>query len=134
MIRIQSGTQRRGSSQGGFTLIELMVVVAIIGILATIAISLWASLQTQARISRAQADAQTLVSAVSMYMAHMESLPTNLAALNAVVTNAAGETAGPFVKSTPIQPDGWSAYSYSSASNGSFTISTSGDSTTVSLP
>jgi type II secretion system protein G len=134
MIRIQSRTQCRGSSQGGFTLIELMVVVAIIGILATIAISLWASLQTQARISRAQADAQTLVSAVSMYMAHMESLPTDLAALNAVVTNAAGETAGPFVKSTPIQPDGWSAYSYSSASNGSFTISTSGDSTTVSLP
>jgi general secretion pathway protein G len=134
MIRIQGRVQGKGRSQGGFTLIELMIVVAIIGILATMAITLWASLQTQARISRAQADARTLVSAVSMYLTHMESLPTDLAALNVVATNAAGQTAGPFVKSTPTQPDGWSAYSYSSASNGSFTISTSGDSTTVSLP
>ncbi len=53
----------------GFTLIELMIVVAIIGILSAIAIPLYANIQQRARIAKAQADARTLVSAISMYSA-----------------------------------------------------------------
>jgi prepilin-type N-terminal cleavage/methylation domain-containing protein len=92
-------------NQRGFTLIELMIVVAIIGILA-----------------------------VSIYSAHMGSLPTALTNLTSVVTNSLGQPGGPFMASVPTGPSGWGAYTYTSTASGVFTISNSGDGTSVSLP
>jgi prepilin-type N-terminal cleavage/methylation domain-containing protein len=122
--------KRMQSNQRGFTLIELMIVVAIIGILTAIAFPLYANIQARARVAKAQADVRTLASAAVVYSAHTGVLPTTLDNLtSAVVVN--GVTAGPFISPVPSPPANWLAYNYADNGDGTFTLSTSGDSTTV---
>ena len=126
------------SREGGFTLVELTIVLAIFAIVATIAIPLYANAQARARIEQAQADLRMLASAVTRYSDHMGTLPMALTDLTATATNGQNQTAGPFAATVPPPPFGgtppWGAYTYTSSSTGAFSVTASGDGTTLTLP
>ncbi|MBP3973604.1 pilin [Pseudoxanthomonas spadix] len=61
--------------QGGFTLIELMIVVAIIAILAAIALPAYSDYTKKAKVSEVLLSASSLRTAVSEYAASNNSLP-----------------------------------------------------------
>lgn len=58
--------KNREKSQSGFSLIELVIVITIIGILSAVALSKYINIQSQARIAKAEAIYGTLRTAASL--------------------------------------------------------------------
>ena len=95
-------------SNKGFTLIELVVVIAILGILAGIAIPRFMDATATARGSKIVADMRTIDSPIMMYNAKTGSLPEDIAAMtsSAADPNNASATIAPVLASWPVPPTG----------------------------
>jgi prepilin-type N-terminal cleavage/methylation domain-containing protein len=79
--------KKHARSVRGFTLIELMIVVAIIGILAAIAIPKFAELVTRSKESAVKGSLGSFRSAVSIYYSDQEGLFPNTSIDLALTTN-----------------------------------------------
>src|SRR3546814_3878638 len=74
---------RRG--EAGFTLVELMVVIVIIGLLATVVVINVLPAQDTARVKKAEADIALLEQAAEMYRLSKLNYPTSGEGLQALV-------------------------------------------------
>jgi general secretion pathway protein G len=77
--------KRRERREEGFTLVELMVVVVIIGLLATVVVLNVLPSQDRARIEKARADIGRIEQALEMFRLDMGRYPTTDEGLDALV-------------------------------------------------
>ncbi len=111
-------TVRRTTRKGGFTLVEILIVVIILGILAAIVIPQFTSASQDARRNSLTSQLQTLRSQIELYkLQHLDTIPTGLAASTTDwsqfigktdQTGATGTTTaypfGPYMQAVPSNP------------------------------
>ena len=103
-------------SKSGFTLVEILIVVVILGILAAIVIPQFSQASTEARESSVKSNLQMLRSQIELYkIQHLEALPTvaNLVTQMTTVTDlnggdwattGIGSALGPYMRVVPNNP------------------------------
>ena len=98
--------------QRGFTLVELMVVVVIIGLLATVVMINVLPSQDKAMVEKAHADISTLEQAVETYRLELMAYPATAQGLDALVKAPAGLARperyrqGGYIRRLPADPWG----------------------------
>jgi general secretion pathway protein G len=89
--KVREGSRRHRQSRG-FTLIEIMVVVIIIGLLAAVIVPQVVSKVDEAKVAKAKSDIQTLETALTMFRLDNSKYPTTEQGLAALVTQPTDPT------------------------------------------
>ena len=102
---------RRRPVQNGFTLIELMVVIVILGLLAAIVAFNVIPLGDKGKVTKAKADIATIEQALELYKLQNDSYPSTTDGLQALVSPPADADAtkyqrGGYIKKLPQDPWG----------------------------
>ncbi|MEN5093732.1 type II secretion system major pseudopilin GspG [Pseudomonas protegens] len=98
--------------QRGFTLIEIMVVVVILGVLAALVVPQIMSRPDQAKASAAQSDIKAIAMALDIYKLDNHQYPSSQQGLQALVSKPSGAPAARnwnpdgYLKRLPIDPWG----------------------------
>ena len=98
--------------QRGFTLIEIMVVVVIIGLLATLVLPRVLGRQDQAMVAKAKVDIQAISSALKLYKLDNFNYPSTSQGLEALTKEPGGDPPaknwkkGGYVERLPTDPWG----------------------------
>ncbi|VAV91462.1 General secretion pathway protein G [hydrothermal vent metagenome] len=101
-----------GPKKNGFTLVELMVVIFILGLLTTIVVINVLPSQDRAMVEKARADIATLGQALELYRLDNIAYPTSAEGLQALVSapgnspNTARSRQGGYIKKLPQDPWG----------------------------
>ena len=93
----------------GFTLLEIMVVVIVIGVLAATIIPQFMTTTTDAKVSAAKADISQLENAIERFNLHMDRFPTSDEGLKVLVEAPPGDDKkwrGPYIKLLRADPWG----------------------------
>jgi len=111
-MHLELHKQRLGRRQGGrgFTLVEILIVVIILGILAAIVIPQFSSASQDSRISSLKSQLQTVRSAIQVYqMQHMDTLPDLSGTWTPLLTQttpqgatSGGPLFGPYLPNAPV--------------------------------
>ena len=88
-------SRQRRSCAHGFTLIEIMVVVVIMGVLAALLVPRLMGRTDDARIIAAKQDIATLMQALKLYRLDNQRYPTNEQGLQALISKPSGGPAPP---------------------------------------
>ena len=97
-------------AKSGFTLVEILIVVVILGILAAIVIPQFTDASTEAKLSSLCTDLQTVRGQIELYKIQHNDIPPSFAAFVAQMTaqteidGTAGTTYGPYLQKIPINP------------------------------
>lgn len=118
--------EKRNSKKAGFTLVELLLVVTILGVLASIAVMNLGGTSEEARIRATQSDIATIQGAVSTYEIRTGKYPSSIDDLAKEMDGQKG-----LLDATALTDKWGTKYSFKNEGGGYFEIRSAGPDTAM---